>query len=1103
MTKRKDFLFRGGLSYLDKTIDCLVRAEEQRHQEKLVMIASESLCPDIVLEALATVFTSKYAEGYPSLRMTQEERSLIEEDLSGLKPCRTVGLCKAGMERHLAFHRRYGDRRFYKGAEYSNFIEVLAQYRAAQVMANDRVPAERIFVNVQPLSGAAANNAIYNAFVLPGDTVMGMSLSYGGHLTHGSPFNRSGQQHRIIPYVVDMKTGRLDYNRIRQLALEHKPKLIIAGASAYPWDIDWSKLREIADCVPVQIPGLGRPGAILMADIAHTAGLIVAGLFPNPVGYADVVTMTTHKTLCGPRGAVIISTNEEITKRVDLGVFPGEQGGPHINQIAAKAVCFKLAATPEFKELQKRIVENCQVLADALRKLGFKLAYGGTNTHLLLIDLDSVKTESGIAPKGDIVSDILDLCGITCNKNTLPGDETGARPRGIRLGTTILSQRGMGKPEMVRIAGLIHKVITNLHTFKVFGPTGEVVRGKVPLAVMETVRHEVRNLVRCFPIDTVHRPVPTTSRRVVQNTIEIIGERATAFLQGIVTDNIFNLKADDSLRTSMLDGKGKLIDEVIIQRLKDTENNFQHYLMAPNPSKVEKVMNWLTNLSDGYVLFDEVDVNAKIDGPVVLHLSGLKVKKPKDRRIRTPDLTKSYFIGQRTLFHSCNSRYLTGQAPTLVKETKNVTQDSLVSEEKKTCLYEEHLKLTKKHFMVNFAGWSMPVWYSRMSEEHLAVRQAAGLFDVSHMGRLEIKGSYATPFLDLITTNYVPKLKPGLSQYSYILDTHGNVMDDIFLYCLGINHYLMVVNAVNSEKIRQWVDAVNEKRVIIDNEYPGKKVSGKVNISYYSGLYSGDTRDTNDDPNRLVNVALQGPNSLAILGRLIPGQNKHRTFDVLVNLKRLSFAEFDLGGIKSLVARTGYTGEEVGFEIFVKAGDVSRFWNLLLDQGKIFGLKPCGLAARDATRIEAGFPLYGHELAGIHNITPTEAGYGVFIKRYKPFFIGRSAYMRKEAGLKNTMVRFQVKALGVKKIENGQLVANRYGEHIGFVTSCSLIPMASGQSQNTQIGLAYVAQGYDKEGTQLGIYTMAKRAKESAEDERVMLTKEAIVVKRFPMRIPH
>ncbi|MCK4909746.1 MAG: hypothetical protein KAS70_07595, partial [Planctomycetes bacterium] len=298
MTKTNNFFFDEDLGKLDPELTNFISAEEARQTNKLLMIPSESLCPSPVRDALTTPFTNKYAEGYPSLRMTIHERKRIEKET----------------DRYLAFHRRYGDRRFYKGAEFCNFIEVLAQRRAAEIFANPNAPAETIFVNVQSLSGAAANNAVYNAFLTPGDTIMGLSLSYGGHLTHGSPFNRSGRQYNVIPYPVDMKTGKLNYEEIKKLALEHKPKIIVAGASAYPWSIDWKKLREIADAVPVQIPAsttggsdLSKPGAILLADISHPAGLAIAGLFPNPVGYADVTTLTTHKTLCGPRGAIIIS----------------------------------------------------------------------------------------------------------------------------------------------------------------------------------------------------------------------------------------------------------------------------------------------------------------------------------------------------------------------------------------------------------------------------------------------------------------------------------------------------------------------------------------------------------------------------------------------------------------------------------------------------------------------------------------------------------------------------------------------------------------------------------------------------------------------------
>ncbi|MBI5778784.1 MAG: glycine cleavage system aminomethyltransferase GcvT [Planctomycetes bacterium] len=987
MSKKSGFMFDAKLSSLDPDIVSFINAEEQRQSNNLLMIASESLCPKPVREALTAVFTNKYAEGYPSLRMTIEERNRIEKE----------------PERYLAFHRRYGDRRFYKGAEFSNFVEVLAQRRAAEIFANPNAPVDGIFVNVQPLSGAAANNAVYNSFLVPGDVIMGMSLSYGGHLTHGSPFNRSGRQYKVIPYTVDLKTGQFDYEALEKLAMEHKPKIIIAGASAFPWNIDWARFKAIAEKVPVQITGLTRTGAILMADISHPAGLVVAGLFNNPVGVADVTTFTTHKTMCGPRGAVIISSDEEIAKRIDLGVFPGEQGGPHLNNITAKAVAFKIAATKEFKALQQNIAANCKTLADEFRKLGFQLAYGGTNTHLVLIDLDSLKGGSGIPPKGDIASNILDICGITCNKNALPGDETGARPRGLRFGTTVLSQLGMGAPEMKKIAQLVHYVLSNIKTFTVMSHSGEIVRGKIDLEVMEKTRAEVSKLMKCKAKGAAQKG----------NAIEVVGERAIAFLQSLVSENIYLLKPGQAIQATLKVGNST--SEVVFKMMQSDT-----FLVVPPKAKIDTIVRYFNGLSDGYITWKTDDIYAKVEGPVVIRLT------------RSVILSKAKNL--------------------LPKETLRSTQGDIkridfvfkpfTGEPRRTSLYEEHLKLTKAQFLVPFAGWSMPLWYTRASEEHQAVRAAAGLFDVSHMGKLEISGAYATRFLDMVTSNYVPKLQIGQSHYSYVLDAVGSPLDDILLYRMEEQKYLMVVNASNKEKIEQWLNAVNAGEVIIDRDNPNRGLESSVKIV--------DRAVEND----WVNVALQGPIGIKILLKLTGSKEDAQK---LRCLKKTFFVELELNGITALIARTGYTGEEIAYEIFVARANAPRFWNLLLETGKEFGIKPCGLAARDSLRTEAGLPLYGHELNGENNVMPTEAGYGAFIKRHKPFFIGRKAYIQREKQSEKKIVRFKITTPNARAIKPGDAVyqsASRpadqqTGGQVGIVTSCTL-------ATGGQIGLALI-----------------------------------------------
>ena len=377
----------------DPKVQEMIELELGRQRNKLEMIASENFVSQAVMEAQGSVLTNKYAEGYP--------------------------------------HKRY-----YGGCEYVDMVEELAIERAKQLFGAEHV-------NVQPHSGSQANFGVYFALLEPGDTIMGMNLSHGGHLTHGSPVNVSGKYFNIIPYGVDAETGRIDYEEMRKIAQEHKPKMIIGGGSAYSRQIDFKTMADIAHEV----------GAIFMVDMAHFAGLVAAGLHPNPVEYADIVTTTTHKTLRGPRGGMIMC-KEEYAKAIDKSIFPGIQGGPLMHVIAAKAVAFGEALQPEFKEYAKQIIVNAQTLADALQQEGFTIVSGGTDTHVLLVDLRTV----GFT--GKVAEHVLDEVGITCNKNTIPFDpESPFVTSGIRLGTPALTTRGLHAEDMKEIASIISLVL--------------------------------------------------------------------------------------------------------------------------------------------------------------------------------------------------------------------------------------------------------------------------------------------------------------------------------------------------------------------------------------------------------------------------------------------------------------------------------------------------------------------------------------------------------------------------------------------------------------------------------------------------------------------
>ncbi|MGB9812794.1 MAG: serine hydroxymethyltransferase [Thermovenabulum sp.] len=382
------------LRLVDPEIAEAIDKELLRQQYKLEMIASENFTSKAVMEAQGSVLTNKYAEGYPG-------------------------------------------KRYYGGCEYVDIVEELARERAIKLFGAEHV-------NVQPHSGSQANMAVYFAFLNPGDTVMGMNLAHGGHLTHGSPVNISGKYFKFIPYGVSKETGYIDYDEVERLAFEHKPKMIVAGASAYPRIIDFVRMSEIAKKV----------GAYLMVDMAHIAGLVAAGLHPSPVPVSDFVTTTTHKTLRGPRGGMILC-KKEYAQAIDKAIFPGIQGGPLMHVIAAKAVCLKEALSEEFKYYQEQIVKNAKALAKALIEKGYNLVSGGTDNHLILVDLRN-KNLTGLQAEK-----YLDEVGITVNKNAIPYDpEKPNVTSGIRIGTPALTSRGMKEKEMEEIAELIDITLT-------------------------------------------------------------------------------------------------------------------------------------------------------------------------------------------------------------------------------------------------------------------------------------------------------------------------------------------------------------------------------------------------------------------------------------------------------------------------------------------------------------------------------------------------------------------------------------------------------------------------------------------------------------------
>ncbi|HLO01920.1 MAG TPA: serine hydroxymethyltransferase [Symbiobacteriaceae bacterium] len=406
------------LKQYDPEVFAVIEQERTRQLQNIELIASENFVPEAVLEAAGSVLTNKYAEGYPG-------------------------------------------KRYYGGCEYVDVVEEIARERLKAAFGAEHV-------NVQPHSGANANTAVYFALLSPGDTVLGMNLAQGGHLTHGSPVNFSGKTYNFIPYGLDPETERIDMNVVRELAHQHKPKLIVAGYSAYPRTLDWAEFRAIADEV----------GALLMVDMAHFAGLAAAGVYPNPVPHAHIVTTTTHKTLRGPRGGAILC-KAEFAQAIDKAVFPGMQGGPLMHIIAAKAVAFKQLSDPAYKVYAQQVVANAKALAEALVAKGFRLVSGGTDNHLMLVDLRPK------AITGKKAEHLLDRVGITVNKNAIPNDpEKPFVTSGIRVGTPAATTRGMKEAEMVQIADLIDRAIS----------------ARDDEAALDAIKAEVQALTARFPL---------------------------------------------------------------------------------------------------------------------------------------------------------------------------------------------------------------------------------------------------------------------------------------------------------------------------------------------------------------------------------------------------------------------------------------------------------------------------------------------------------------------------------------------------------------------------------------------------------------------------
>jgi glycine cleavage system T protein len=1116
--------------------------EDQRQLAKINLIAAVSICPQPVRQALASSFGNIDAEGYPPLRLAHEELAALRD-----------------LPRQMAYYSRYADSRYNMCTENANIVEVLAQRRMAALFASERAPAGEIFVNVQPPSGAIANLAVFDALLVPGDRIVSMALPDGGHLTHGSEFHRSAGYYAITSYGVDPQTGKLDYDALAALVRQVQPRLLIAGASSYPWSLDWARLRAIIDdCAP---------DTYLMADIAHPAGLVAAGLFPNPLGCADVTTLVTYKTLCGPRGAAIMTTDERLAHQIDRAVFPRLLGAPIFQNVLAMAVALQLAGSAAFRAVQRRIVENAQALAAALQQRGIPVAYGGTETHLVVVDLNRLAPQTRYPLKGEVAARILDHANIICNKNTIPGDISSAGASGLRFGTTWVSQLGMTPAHMQQLAALIQPVLQQIEPFvyaglRVDSTSGKtsarlLPRGKIPYAILQETQAAATSLLRQVQAAPAHdharpsarRPpaaptlngdqAPANSPPALTGSAQplglllISGERALPFLQAAGTANLFDLPFGTPRRTRILDEQGATLGASVVFRLAPDDLQQDRLLVALPACRAAVVQPWLQALSDGYVFFGHTDALAKVDGPVLIETLSPSAEMPAAYLVVSGAQAADLLDGERALLDAADEQWRATQlgsspvriaafasgsaSPIYVFATDREHLQSLAAwmlgqwparelvlcdppldapisparaaddapdlrkpfwlgadaarapapkpaylfadEEatqapQRSPLHALHREVGAR--LTTFAGWELPLWYTRIWDEYCAVRQTAALFDVSHMGILEITGAEATWFLDAVTTNYVPALRVGQGSYSFILDPDGAVIDDCYLYRLAPQRYLLVVNAVNATRVTAWLRAVAARQWAIDPEQPGIEVLPTATIR--------DLKDPAAGADQRADLALQGPNALRILQALADSAAVRRR---LAALRRNAVIEERLAGCDLIISRTGYTGEKMGFELYVHPAQATELWRRLLDAGAHYGLKPAGLGARDAARIEAGFPLHGHELAGPDALSPIAAGYGAFVKFHKLFFIGRRALLRSEAQRTQEIVRFQAAMPGNRVIRAGNPLIDAAGVCIGYVTSSTVL-------HDRQIGLAYIDSAQALEGAGVGIYALGE-----------------------------
>jgi glycine hydroxymethyltransferase len=660
------------------------------------------------------------------------------------------------------------------------------------------------------------------------------------------------------------------------------------------------------------------------------------------------------------------------------------------------------------------------------------------------------------------------------NRNTIPGDVGALNPTGLRIGTVWISQLGFGDAEVDLLAEAIATALNGCKPFTYTALGGkEQLRTKVDFAALRRAREIVRLLRK------VEGPTATSagSAQSVSHTIQIRGSEATNFLNYALSSDVLAM-GDEETQPTQLAIHGQALVPATLKRLTAS----RYHLRLTDAATAQKAVTWLSDLSDGYVGFG--DLYAKLPGPVVIQAIQPQVDLPELSETETATSaslstgvspTKPFFIG--------HNQVSGGESLPAFSWTEPADPPL-----KRTTLYDAHVALGGR--IVPFGGYEMPVRYeTSVVEEHMAVREAAGLFDATHMGVFDASGPHVEEFLNTVLTNDVSALNVGQSHYTYLMLPDGSVIDDLLVYRLATDRFMLVVNASNNDKDWAWLNAVNKGAVMIDAARPFAKIQHPVPLR--------DLRDPQYGSECRVDMPLQGPRATDILLALCDDPALAKK---IKGLPWAGLTQGMLGGFDLIISRTGYTGERVAYELFVHPDKAPDLWAALLEVGESMGLKPCGLAARDSTRTEAGLPLYGHELAGSMNLNPGDAGFGSYAKLWKPFFVGRAAFIAREQTRDRVVVRFRMNEKGVRRPDGGDPVLDKRGKVVGTVTSCAI------DSEGYLLGQAVVPVSMSEADTAVAIYQLGGGQRPIRVPDnvsvgtRLPMPDGATILSRFPSR---